>query len=70
MKLRLLIEAEAEIEAVRQYLNCEARGMGSRFVDDLELTFTQILERPAIFPKLETLPAEEPYRRALLQTFR
>ena len=28
------------------------------------------MENPGSFPKLETLPDDEPYRRALLSTFR
>ena len=70
MKLRLLAEAEAEIESARRYLNRQAQGLGTRFLDDLDQTLLDILDRPASFPKLETLPADEPYRRALLNTFR
>ena len=70
MKLRLLAEAEAEIESARRYLNRQAHELGTRFLDDLDLTLLDILERPASFPKMETLPDEEPYQRALLSTFR
>ena len=70
MKLRLLAEAEAEIESARRYLNRQARELGTRFLDDLDLTLLDILERPASFSKLETLPDDEPYQRALLRIFR
>ena len=70
MKLRLLAEAEAEIESARSYLNQQAHDLGTRFLDDLDLTMRDILEHPMSFPKLETLPPEEPYRRARLGTFR
>jgi hypothetical protein len=70
VKLRLLAEAEAEIESARRYLNRQAHELGTRFVDDLDLTLLDISERPATFSKLETLPDHSPYQRALLSTFR
>ena len=70
MKLRLLAEAEAKIEAARRYLNRQSHELGIRFLDDLDLTLLDILERPESFSKLETLPDDEPYQRALLRTFR
>lgn len=70
MKLRLLAEAESEIESARRYLNRQTQELGNRFLDDLDLTLLDILERPASFPKVEPLPDGEPYRRALLNTFR
>jgi len=70
VKLRLLAEAEAEIESARRYFNRQAHELGTRFLDDLELTLQDILDRPASFPKLETLVAGEPYQRALLRIFR
>jgi plasmid stabilization system protein ParE len=70
VKLRLLAGAEAEIESARCYFNGQAHDLGTRFLDDLELTLQDVLKHPASFPKLETLPNEEPYQRALLRTFR
>ncbi len=70
MRLRLLAEAETEIESARQYLNLQVLELGTRFLDDLDLTLQEISLRPASFPKLETLPDDQPYRRALLSDFR
>lgn len=70
MKLRLLAEAELEIESARRYLNRQAHELGTRFLDDLDLTLLDILERPTTFSKVETLPDDSPYQRALLSTFR
>ncbi|MFN0051197.1 MAG: type II toxin-antitoxin system RelE/ParE family toxin [Planctomycetales bacterium] len=70
MKLRVLAEAEAEIEAARAYLNEQSRGLGGRFLEDLGDTFDKVAARPLSFPMLETIPDDLPYRRALLGTFR
>jgi plasmid stabilization system protein ParE len=70
MILRILAEAEAEIEAARSYLNRQSRDLGNRFLDDLAERLAVIAENPLRFPKLETLPDDQPYRRALLTVFR
>ncbi len=70
MKVRVLAEAEAEIEAARQYLQQQSSPLGERFLDDIEETLNAIAARPHGYPKLETLPDELPYRRALLAVFR
>ena len=70
MILRILAEAEAEIEAARCDLNRQSRELGSRFLDDLAERLAAIAKHPLRFPKLETLPADQPYRRALLTVFR
>jgi plasmid stabilization system protein ParE len=70
MILRILPEAEAEIEAARGYLNRQSRELGSRFLDDLAERLAAIAENPLGFPKVETLPRDQPYRRALLTAFR
>jgi plasmid stabilization system protein ParE len=68
--MRVLAEAEAELEDARHYLSQQVRGLGERFIDDVELAFLSIAQHPLIFPKLEILPDSAPYRRALLRTFR
>jgi len=68
--LRILAEAEAEIEAGRCHLNMQSRALGSRFLDDLAERLAAIAENPLRFPKLETVPGDQPYRRALLTVFR
>ena len=70
MILRILAEAEAEIEAARCYLNWQSLELGSRFLDDLAERLAAIAEDPLRFPKLETLPDDQPYCRALLTVFR
>ena len=70
MILRILAEAEAEIEAARCYLNRQSLELGSRFLDDLAERLAAIAEDPLRFPRLETLPENQPYRRALLTLFR
>lgn len=70
MKIRILIEAEAEIQSARRYFNSHATALGSRFLDDLEETLQKIEANPYGFPKLETLPDSEPYQRAIFKVFR
>ena len=70
MILRILAEAEAEIEAARCYLDRQSHELGSRFLDDLAERLAAIAENPLWFPKLETLAGDQPYRRALLTEFR
>jgi len=70
VNLRILAEAEAEIDSARQYLNQQSIGLGGRFLDELAEVLDAIDSRPLSFAKLETLPADQPYRRALLTTFR
>lgn len=69
MILRILAEAEAEIESARQYLNEQSPGLGGRFLDELAEVLDAIDSRPLSFAKLETLPPDQPYRRALLAKF-
>jgi plasmid stabilization system protein ParE len=68
--LRVLAAAEAEIDSARQYLNEQSPGLGARFLDELADALHAIASRPLSFAKLETLPDNQPYRRALLATFR
>jgi plasmid stabilization system protein ParE len=70
MILRILAEAEAEIEEARHYLNAQSLELGDRFLDDLAERLAAIVENPLRFPKLETLSEDQPYRRALLTVFR
>lgn len=70
MKVRILADAVAEIESARRYFNGQAFALGDRFLDDLEQTLSRIEAAASSFPKLETLPTSEPYRRALLKVFR
>jgi plasmid stabilization system protein ParE len=68
--LRILTEAETEIDSARQYLNAQSPGLGSRFLDELADALAAIGSRPLSFAKLETLPDDQLYRRALFTTFR
>lgn len=70
MILRILAEAEAEIDSARTYLNEQSPGLGGRFLDELTEALDAITSRPFSFGKVETLPDDQPYRRALLTTFR
>lgn len=70
MKFRILDEAEQEIEAARVYLNRQSSGLGARFLDDLDAALITIRKAPFDLSKLETLPDDQPYRRALLKVFR
>jgi plasmid stabilization system protein ParE len=67
--LRILAEAEAEIDSARQYLNERSPGLGGRFLDELAEALDAIASRPLSFAKLETLAPDQPYHRALLATF-
>jgi toxin ParE2 len=68
--LRILAEAEVEIDAARQYLDAQSSELGGRFLDELADTLDAIASRPLSFANVETLPPDQPYRRALLATFR
>ena len=68
MNLRIL--AEAEIESARQYLTERSSRLGDRFIADLQEALDAVAERTERFSKLETLPDNSPYRRALLSIFR
>jgi toxin ParE1/3/4 len=70
VNLRILAEAEAEMESARRYLDGQRAGLGDRFLNDLSATLAAIAERPLIFRRLETLPDDQPYRRARLKVFR
>jgi plasmid stabilization system protein ParE len=70
VNLHILAEAEAEIESARRYLSERSSRLAELFIEDLEQTFDAVAERPASFSKLETLPDNSPYRRALLSVFR
>lgn len=70
MKLQILAAAETEIAQARHYLEGKVPGLGGRFLDDLAETLSAIAEQPHRFRKLETLPDDQPYRRALLTVFR
>ena len=64
------MDAEEEIEEARKYLNRQSRGLGWRFLDDLEARLAEISADPLRFPKLETLPDDSPFRRIQLHVFR
>jgi len=70
VNLRILTEAEAEIESARLFLTERSGRLGDRFIADLQQTLDAVATRPQSFSKLETLPDEAPYRRALLAIFR
>lgn len=70
MKLRALAPAEAEITQAHDYLEAKLPSLGGRFLDDLTATLSEISRQPLRFQKLETLPPDQPYRRALLSIFR
>lgn len=70
MIVRVLAEAETEIDSARRYLDDQSPGLGSRFLDDLTEQLEAIAVVPERFPKLETLPVDQPYRRARLNVFR
>jgi plasmid stabilization system protein ParE len=46
------------------------RPRSNRFIADLQEALDAVAERPERFSKLETLPDNSPYRRALLSIFR
>ena len=70
MKLEILTEAEDEIEDACRFLNRRSPGLGYRFAAVVAECLTDIAANPVRFGKVETLPDESPYRRALLHAFR
>ncbi len=69
VRLRILAEAEAEIEAAQQYLNSQTVSAGNDFLNALCQALDAIAERPMSFARMETLPRHARYRRALLARF-
>jgi plasmid stabilization system protein ParE len=69
VNLRILADAEAEIDSAILFLNEQSPGLGNRYLDEVSQTLEAIVVQPLRFAKLETLPSDEPYRRALLKTF-
>jgi hypothetical protein len=69
VNLRILAAAETETVQARDCLEGKVTGLTSRFLDDLAETFSAIGEQQLRFQRLETLPADQPYRRALLAVF-
>jgi toxin ParE1/3/4 len=69
MKLRILGEAQEETKKAREYLNRQSRRLGRRFLNEIATRLSQILTDPYQFPKVETLPDESQFRRALLHVF-
>jgi toxin ParE1/3/4 len=69
VKTVILAEAESEIDEARKYLNRQSPHLGDRFVNVLADQLDNIATHPHSFPKLETLPNDQPYRRALLLPF-
>ena len=70
MNLGILAAAETEVVRARDYFEGKVPGLGSQFLNDLAVTLSAIAEQPLRFQKLETLPEDQPYRRALLAVFR
>jgi ParE toxin of type II toxin-antitoxin system, parDE len=70
VNVRILADAAAEMESARVYLDSQASGLGSRFLDELSHALAAIAERPLSFAGLETLPSDQAYRRARLKTFK
>jgi plasmid stabilization system protein ParE len=68
--LRILAEARREIVEARRYLNEKSPGLGRRFLDDLKEQLSAVAADPYRFSKVETLPDDRPYRRAILNVFR
>lgn len=69
MKVRILAEADREVDEAREFLTDRSSGLGARFLDELAETLDQLSASPESFPKLETLGNEWAYRRARLKTF-
>jgi plasmid stabilization system protein ParE len=63
-------EAGEEIEAAGRYLNRRSPGLGDRFLTALAECLDAIVQNPCRFAKLETLPGDHGYRRALVEAFR
>ncbi len=70
MNVSILEEAQEEIDEARKYLNRQSPGLGQRFLDDVTDRLAEIAVNPLRFPKVETLPDDSRYRRALLHVFR
>ena len=45
--------ARAEIRAARRWYEGQARGLGRRFLDDLDATMARALEHPAMYEAVE-----------------
>lgn len=66
MNLRLVVrpQAEAELQAARDWYDTQRSGLGQDFVDQVRETIVSVAERPASFPKVHG-----EVRRAILRRF-
>lgn len=70
MTIEIHEEAKEEIEAAARYLNRRSPGLGDRFLSELADRLEAVERNPFRFSKLETLPDDHSFRRALVGVFR
>lgn len=60
MNYRFLPEVSADLLSAADYYEAQRTGLGSEFIDDLELALSRVLEAPNRWPELE--PGVRRYR--------
>lgn len=70
MSLRIHPEAEAEIEAAREYIEKQRPGWGARLLQELEEVLRSVELNPSRWTLLETESDGNTFRRVRLRRFR
>jgi len=70
MSLRIHLEAEAEIETARAYVEKQRPGWGARLLQELEEVLRSVETNPCQRTLLETVPDGASFRRVRLRRFR
>lgn len=68
--MRIIAEAQQDIEEAWSYLEDQGAGLGVEYLDELEKLFESIRFNAESFARLETLPEEVLIRRGVLNKFR
>ena len=69
VELRILREAESEIDEAAEWYEDKQQGLGHEFLDALEHAIHAIEDRPDSLPRMETLHSVRDVRRCLLPRF-
>jgi len=69
MRLRTVLEAEAELRESAAWYEKQRRGLGLEFLVAADLAVQAIRRSPERFARVETLPEETSVRRLLMDRF-
>ena len=69
MNIRVLPEAETEIDAESEWYEDRSEGLGTDFAIQVEHAFREILSRPRLYPRLEGTRTDQEFRSDTLDRF-